>query len=374
MSNVFSQLAGPISRLTAILAIIMLASCTTVDAPMEKNLIVFPEPPDEARFYWERTYRSSADVGEDGSGDSFKRLITGERRKAGKGIVKPYGIVVSKGRIFVADTAALKVFVFDVPANNFYEIGDAKGPGMLLKPMTVAVDAQENVYVVDNVAKNVKKYTAEGKYLATFADDKDGLERPTGIAVTPDGSRIFVVDTGGIDTKEHLVSVYDTVNNKHLYNIGTRGTLDGEFNLPTNIALGKKDGNLYVVDGGNFRVQVLTQEGEFVRSFGSIGRFSGQFSRPKGIAIDNDNNVYVVDAAFGNFQIFNSEGQLLMHLGTRNRRGGAGEYFLPAGIAVDEDGRVYVGDQFFRKVDVYRPAALKENEGYLGYVPESSQK
>ena len=371
MSDVFSRLSGPVGRLTAILAIILLASCTTVEGP-RAQLIAFPEPPDEARFYWERVLRSGNDVSEDSSQDLLRRMVTGEK-KSGKGIVKPYGIAVSKGRVFVADTAMGKVFVFDVPASKFYEIGDSKGPGVLQKPMTVAIDAEENLYVVDNGDRNVKKFTADGKYLMTLADDKDGLDRPTGIAVTPDGTKIFIVDTGGIDSKKHWVRVYDAVNNKHLFNIGKRGTLEGEFNLPNNIAMGK-DGNIYVVDGGNFRVQVFDQEGKFLRSFGEVGRLWGQFSRPKGISIDNDNNVYVVDAAFGNFQIFNPEGQLLMHIGEREKRGAAGEYFLPAGIAVDEDGRVYVGDQFFRKIDVYRPASLKEEDGYLGYGLKATEK
>ena len=39
---------------------------------------------------------------------------------------------------------------------------------------------------------------------------------------------------------------------------------------------------------------------------------------------------------------------------------------LPAGIDVDEDGRIYMIDQFYRKLDIYRPAALAENAGYLG--------
>ncbi|MFQ5432810.1 MAG: 6-bladed beta-propeller [Nitrospinota bacterium] len=364
MSSVYLQRARPISMFTVILAVIMLASCTTVDTS-KKKLIPYPEPPDVPRFYWERTLRGSADIAQDSSQDLLRRMVTGEK-KTGKGIVKPYGIVVSKGRVFVADTAAAKVFVFDVPAKNFYEIGDLKGPGLLQKPMTVAIDAQDNLYIVDTGDKTVKEFTAEGKYLATFAGGKDDLDRPTGIAVTPDGSRIYVVDTGGVTSKKHHVRVYDTATNKRLFDIGQRGTLEGEFNLPNNIAMGK-DGNLYVVDGGNFRIQVLDQQGNFIRSFGEIGRLGGQFSRPKGIALDGDDNVYVVDAAFGNFQIFNSKGQLLMYIGKRQKRGAAGEYFLPAGIAVDEDGRVYVGDQFFRKIDVYRPAALKENEGYLGY-------
>jgi hypothetical protein len=38
---------------------------------------------------------------------------------------------------------------------------------------------------------------------------------------------------------------------------------------------------------------------------------------------------------------------------------------LPSGIYVDEDGRVYFVDQWYRKVDIYRPARIQENEGYL---------
>lgn len=369
MRKVLLGMGSLFKKLPAVLAVLLLASCTTA-VEYKRVLIPFPEPPDAARFYWERALRGSADVGESSTEDALRRMITGERETS-KTMGKPYGITVRKGRVFVADTAIGKVLVFDVPGKNFYQIGDTKGPGMLSKPMTVATDEQENVYVVDTGDKTVKKYTAEGKYITTFAEWPDGLDRPTGIAVTPDGTKIFVVDTGGVTSKKHWISVYDTVENKHLFNIGRRGTLEGEFNLPNNIAMGK-DGNLYVVDGGNFRVQVFTQEGKFVNTFGEIGRFAGMFSRPKGIAVDNDNNIYVVDSAFGNFQIFNSKGQLLMHIGSRQKRGAAGEYFLPAGIAVDEDGRVYVGDQFFRKIDIYRPADLPEHEGYLGYGKQPS--
>ena len=43
-----------------------------------------------------------------------------------------------------------------------------------------------------------------------------------------------------------------------------------------------------------------------------------------------------------------------------------GRYMLPAGISVDEDGRVYVVDQFHRKVDIFRPASVATDKGYLG--------
>ncbi|MDH3856739.1 MAG: 6-bladed beta-propeller, partial [Gammaproteobacteria bacterium] len=110
-------------------------------------------------------------------------------------------------------------------------------------------------------------------------------------------------------------------------------------------------------------------EGEFVRSFGSIGRQSGQFSRPKGIGVDKQGNAYVVDTAFGNFQIFNSDGQLLMAVGSRNSSAGPARFMLPAGLAIDEDGRVYMVDQYFRKVDIFRPAEISAEQGWLVHDP-----
>jgi len=82
--------------------------------------------------------------------------------------------------------------------------------------------------------------------------------------------------------------------------------------------------------------------------------------------VDSIGNVYVTDAAFGNFQIFDSDGQLLLFVGDRSASVGPGRFMLPAGLAVDEDGRVYMVDQFFRKVDIFRPAGIETNEGYLG--------
>ena len=73
----------------------------------------------------------------------------------------------------------------------------------------------------------------------------------------------------------------------------------------------------------------------------------------------------MIDSEQGNFQIFNADGELLMFIGQHDERGGPARYMLPTGIHVDEDGRVYVVDQWFRKVDVFRPARLKPEQGYL---------
>lgn len=164
--------------------------------------------------------------------------------------------------------------------------------------------------------------------------------------------------------------IFDAITGEHLKTVGDRGTENGQFNLPLQ-AVTTPDGTVHVVDGGNFRVQSFFPDGTYKSAFGAIGRRSGQFSRPKGISSDKDGNIYVVDAAFGNFQIFNEQGQLLLFVGDRGYDGKPGEYMLPAGIDVDEDGRVYMVDQYFKKIDVFRPADLPEDQGWLSSVRKS---
>ncbi len=117
------------------------------------------------------------------------------------------------------------------------------------------------------------------------------------------------------------------------------------------IAIGPA-GDLYVVDSSNFRVQVFTSEGDYVREFGSLGTGPGQFSRPKGIAVDMAGRIFVTDASFNNFQIFNEMGRLLLFVGTGGVTG-PGEFSLPADIEVDDQGRIYVADQLNKRVQVF---------------------
>ena len=194
---------------------------------------------------------------------------------------------------------------------------------------------------------------------------KDMFDRLTHVEVDPSGERLYAVDTGGVRSERHHIRVIDTNSGDLLYDIGKRGSADGELNLPLDIEM-DADSNLHIVDGGNFRIQTFDLNGNYLGQFGRIGNRTGQFSRPKGIDVDSAGNVYVTDAAFGNFQIFDSDGQLLLFVGDRSASVGPGKFMLPAGLAVDEDGRVYMVDQFFRKVDVFRPAGIEADEGYLG--------
>jgi DNA-binding beta-propeller fold protein YncE len=329
---------------------------------VQEQELVFPPPPETPRFVFERTILGSADITVEDSESKWRRILTGEV-DASTSFSKPFDVEACQGHLYVSDTVRRSVLVFNVPTGEFKEIG-LEEPGVLRKPLGMAVDADCNLYVVDGTLKRVVVYDQDGDFLSAFGGS-DKFQRPSHVDVDVDARYAYVVDTGGVNNDQHRIRAFDIASGEHAFDIGHRGTGPGEFNLPKDIAVGP-DGRLYVVDSSNFRVQVFEADGTYVQTFGSIGVQPGQFSRPKGVDTDPDGNIYVTDAAFGNFQIFNPAGQLLLFIGSRSTSPGAAKYMLPAGIAVDEDGRVYMVDQFFRKVDVYRPAAIGPQEGYMG--------
>ncbi|UCE30213.1 MAG: 6-bladed beta-propeller [Burkholderiales bacterium] len=349
----------------------LLAACAEVPvrAPVKVELPVFPPPPEQPRFYFERAIYSDADVVPEAEASTFRRVLTGESRR-GQGLGKPYGVAVWRGRVFVSDTVMRAVRVFDAPGGRVYAIGDEDGAGGLQKPIGLDVDAAGNLYVADISMGAVMIYDPDGKFLRRVGG-KDSFQRLTSVTVDPAGERVYGVDIGGVGSDSHKVRVFDAASGEHLMDIGSRGPGPGQFNLPRDLAIGV-EGRLYVVDGGNFRVVMFDRDGGYLATFGSVGRQLGQFARPKEIAIDRHGNVYVVDSAFGNFQIFDPDGQLLMFVGSRSERDGPAKYMLPSGIAVDEDGRVYVVDQWFRKIDVFRPAELSPHQGYLARRPPAA--
>lgn len=322
---------------------------------------VYPPPPDEPRFIWERTLRHSGDISEESFGDKFKYLITGQS-KSSLGLAKPYGVAVNKGRVYVTDTVQRALLVFDVP-NSEYKVLGTEGPGALAKPIGIDI-VNDEIYVVDNTAQRVVVFDLDGNYRRAIGGSVY-LRRPSGIAVSPDGQTAYVVDTGGVDTQEHhRVVIFNAQTGKFIRYLGTRGTEPGNFNLPLQAAA-SPDGTLYVVDGGNFRVQGFdTKDYSPKMSIGNIGVRAGQFARPKGVATDKNGNIYVIDTSFSNFQIFSPQGELLLFVGSRGPDV-PGRYVLLAGIDVDEDGRIYVVDQYYNKIDVFRPASMDKDTGYL---------
>lgn len=338
------------------------SACAPVKPPAEAlKRPLWPTPPELPRFAYEYTLRTPADiVVPDKPEDKLRRQVSGERLD--QPVFEKVGAVAaSNGRIYAVDTVKRWVVVFDVPRRRLFRMG-LREPGNLAKPLGLALDGENNVYVVDGTRGQVLVYDSYGLHLRTIGE-RGELERATGVAVDRAGSRIYVIDRASNESELHRVVAYDR-DGKRLFAFGRRGSGAGEFNVPVQAAVGP-EGTLYVLDAGNFRVQAFDPDGRFLRAFGAVGPGYGQFARPRGLAVDREGNVYVSDAAFGNVQVFNAEGELLIAVGQVSSRDGPGRYGLVSGIAVDETRRIYIADQLFSKIEVIRRVGDAEGRALI---------
>jgi DNA-binding beta-propeller fold protein YncE len=118
---------------------------------------------------------------------------------------------------------------------------------------------------------------------------------------------------------------------------GGHGSGPGQFDHPRDVAIAP-NGNVYVVDRGNNRVEYFTSAGAYVGEWGVSGSAPGQFQTPQAIAIDKDGDVYVSDAA-DRVQKFTAAGAYLMSFTDP-------QIAAPRGVAVDLDGNLYVGNGY----------------------------
>jgi tripartite motif-containing protein 71 len=104
---------------------------------------------------------------------------------------------------------------------------------------------------------------------------------------------------------------------------GTRGAGNGQFDRPREVSLAP-NGNVYVVDTYNSRIQYFSPTGVYLGKWGSRGTGNGYFNSPEGIAVAPNGNVYVADTQRHRIQYFTANGSFLGKWGTE----GTGDYLL----------------------------------------------
>lgn len=349
---------GPV--LLSVLAAIWLAGCQTTGGEKTSEPTVqkyWPAPPDLPRFAMAASFRNELDLKGGDEEDSLKRLLVGETKAVVK-FMKPNAIEARDGRIYLADTALKFVHVLDLAKRRYFRLG-YRLEGQLAAPRGMDSIESGELYVTDQKQQRVVIYDSLGLYKSEISLE-GAVDKLVDVAVDRKRDRIYVLDSGGIDSDRHRVLVLD-LEGRQLQEIGRRGSEPGQFNLPKAMVVNSR-GELLVLDAGNFRVQVFSPEGDFLRQWGRVGRGLGQFSRPRDIAVDGQDNVYVSDANFTNVQVFDTEGRLLMPIGKRSLKDCDGLWALVSGLDVDERGNLYVVDQAFQKVEVLRPVSREEGE------------
>jgi DNA-binding beta-propeller fold protein YncE len=113
-----------------------------------------------------------------------------------------------------------------------------------------------------------------------------------------------------------------------------------------------EDGNVYVTDTFNNRVEMFDAEGTFVSTFGKNGDGPADFQRPKGIAVDCDGHIWVADAAQDKVKVFNREGRLLIYFGEHGEY--PGRFMGVYDIAIDKFNRVITSEIYPGRVQMFR--------------------
>ncbi len=332
--------AGGRGALAVSLLALIAGACAPKQAEpvREAAPIVFPAPPDTPRIQFLTRISSSLDVVERKRPSFWRSLIGESKKEEGKPIIKPYGIAIRRGRIYVCDTVLGGLEIIDLEARTF-DYFQPRGLGALEKPINCFVDRTDGrLYVADPERGQVVVFDSTLAYVGGLGGGE--RIRPTDVFV--DETTIWVVDIAGA-----RVHAYDRRSFRHLAAL-PNDTADAAARLyqPTNLWVAGD--RIYVSDFGDFKVKIYSRAGDYLGSVGSYGRALGQFVRPKGIAVDRDGNLYVVDAGFENIQIFDKEGRLLMFFGGPYH--GPGDMWLPAKVVIDYDDldyfRPYVDERF----------------------------
>ncbi len=174
-----------------------------------------------------------------------------------------------------------KLFQFDRNGRFTREIGkDLYG---FMFAQQVRVDAQDNIWAVDQMTNMIIKFDPQGRVALLLGRKAEGTPIPTPAApAVPPGMPGAAAGSG---------QPRDV------------------FNRPTDIAWDAQ-GNIFIADGqGNARVAKFDKDGVFVKSWGSKGNGPGQFDVVRSIAVTAQGDVYVADGGNNHrIQVFDNNG------------------------------------------------------------------
>ncbi len=146
--------------------------------------------------------------------------------------------------------------------------------------------------------------------------------------------------------------------------VGSNGSGNGQFNQANGIAINPTNGNIYVADRNNERVQIFNSAGVYQSQFGSVGSGDGQFASNNGcvaLAIDASGDVWVVDRGNHRVQQFNSAGVYQSQFGSNGS--GNGQFDQANGIAISStNGNIYVADRNNERVQIFNSAGVYQSQ------------
>ena len=319
--------------------------------------IVWPNPPAIARIKYQAFYSAEKISQVEAQANTKKakwmdRLAgtqpEAESTKILFQLAEPYGMAVdSKGRLFVADQKVGAIFIFDTETREVEMIKN-KVHAHFARIIGLAMDDGDRLFVSDPGLRHVLVFDAAHKATDVITE---GMVEPSMLALDKENRLLYVSD---INLDQILVYDADTFKLKR--KIGTTGhnhelTSPGDFAKPSGVAV-DQDGNLYVCDTLNDRIEVFDADGKFISTYGKNGDGPGYFARPKGITTDSDGHIWVADGMQDRVQVFNKEWQLLITFGGHGLL--PGQFQGLVGVYADNKNRIFTSEIYPGRVQQYR--------------------
>lgn len=202
-------------------------------------------------------------------------------KKSDAQLKKPAGLAIGNDRLYIADSGNSRVSVTDLDGKYLWSFsGKGKSPGQLLSPQDLAFGPDERLYVANTKASSVEVFNADGIYLYGFpAKRNDGVTsvRPAFIEVDLAGN-VFVSDG------RSLLQQYDRT-----------GKLLREQEIDNAGLALHPDGIIYIVNAKEGKVRELAYDGSVIGTFGTRGKGRTEFRNLCGAAADPAGTLYLCD-------------------------------------------------------------------------------
>jgi len=183
----------------------------------------------------------------------------------------------------------------------------------------------------------------------------DEFDMPTDLAISNDGKKLYVVDS-----ENNRIKIYDLtggdncpsgtdeiIDDKVCFDddFGVSGSSDGRFDIPTDLAIDKDTGDVYVVDSENNRVQRFQSDGDFDDlEFGSSNSGDDEYlGTPSAIAVHKKTDyIYVADSTTDSISVFDNDGDFLFSFDDDDS---GDEFENPSSMIIDDgEDILYVAD------------------------------
>jgi sugar lactone lactonase YvrE len=298
----------------------------------------------------EASFKYPAGIVLDGSGNIYVADAFNNRIRK----ITPSGVVTTlagSGKEGFADGTGLKA-VFNGPSG-------------------IAIDRDGNIYTAEWKGHRVRKITPEGVVTTLAGSGKAGFADGTGAEAsfnTPEGvaldskGNVYVADARNNKIRKISPSgVVTTIAGSGKKDFADGAGAEATFSYPFGVAV-DGGGNVYVADSGNNLIRKITPSGS-VSTFAGSGKAGAKdgyglatsFNTPWGLALDGGGNLYVADGGNNLIRMITPSGSVSTFAGSgkagaEDGYGSAASFNAPWGVALDGFAAVYVSDHKTSKI------------------------